>query len=56
VIAIASEGPIERVSLDCGFPLDAVITRRSREELGLAPGAQVTAAIKATSIHLVPRL
>jgi molybdate transport system ATP-binding protein len=56
VIAIASEGPIERVSLDCGFLLDAVITRRSREELGLAPGAQVTAAIKATSIHLVPRL
>jgi molybdate transport system ATP-binding protein len=56
VVAIASEGPIERVSLDCGFPLDAVITRRSREELALAPGAQVTAAIKATSIHLVPRL
>jgi molybdate transport system ATP-binding protein len=56
VVAIVSEGPIERVSIDCGFLLDAVITRRSREELGLAPGAQVTAAIKATSIHLVPRL
>jgi molybdopterin-binding protein len=55
VVSIAPEGPIERVSLDCGFALDAVITRRSREELGLAPGAQVTAAIKATSIHLVPR-
>jgi molybdate transport system ATP-binding protein len=55
VVSIASEGPIERVSLDCGFALDALITRRSREELNLAPGSAVTAAIKATSIHLVPR-
>ena len=56
VVSIASEGPIDRVTLDCGFALDAVITRRSREELNLVPGAHVTAAIKATSIHLVPRL
>jgi molybdate transport system ATP-binding protein len=56
VMAIASEGPIERVTLDCGFPLDALITRRSREELNLAPGAPVTAAIKATSVHLVRRV
>ena len=55
VVSIASEGPIERVTLDCGFALDALITRRSREELNLAPGAQVTAAIKATSVHLVSR-
>ena len=56
VVSIASEGPIERVTLDCGFAIDALITRRSREELSLAPGAQVTAAIKATSVHLVPRI
>jgi molybdate transport system ATP-binding protein len=56
VVAIAPEGPIDRVALDCGFPLDALITRRAREELNLAPGAQVTAAIKATSVHLVPRV
>jgi molybdate transport system ATP-binding protein len=56
VVAIASEGPIDRVMLDCGFAFDALITRQSREELHLAPGAQVTAAIKATSIHLVPRV
>ncbi len=55
VTAVASEGPIDRVSLDCGFPLDALITRRSRDELGLAPGSPVTAAIKATTIHLVAR-
>jgi molybdate transport system ATP-binding protein len=56
VVAITAEGPIDRVTLDCGFPLDALITRRSREELRLAPGAQLTAAIKATSVHLVPRV
>ena len=55
VTAVASEGPIERVSLDCGFPLDALVTRRSREELDLVAGSAVTAAIKATSIHLVAR-
>ena len=56
IVSIASEGPIDRVTLDCGFALDALITRRSRDELNLAPGAQVTAAIKATSVHLVPRV
>jgi molybdate transport system ATP-binding protein len=56
VVGIASEGPIDRVSLDCGFALDALITRRSREEMQLTPGAPVTAAIKATSVHLVPRI
>ena len=56
IVGIASEGPIDRIALDCGFPLDALITRRSREELQLAVGTQVTAAIKATSVHLVPRV
>jgi molybdate transport system ATP-binding protein len=56
VVSIVSEGPIDRVSLDCGFALDALITRRSRDEMGLEAGAHVTAAIKATSVHLVPRL
>jgi molybdate transport system ATP-binding protein len=56
VVSIAAEGPVDRVTLDCGFALDALITRRSREELALEPGAAVTAAVKATSVHLVPRL
>ena len=55
VVGIGSEGPIDRVALDCGFPLDALITHRSREEMNLTNGDAVTAAIKATSIHLVPR-
>ena len=55
VVAIAAEGPVDRVTLDCGFAIDALITRRSREEMQLSTGARVTAAVKATAIHLVPR-
>jgi len=56
IVGIAPEGPVDRVTVDCGFAIDALITRRSREELQLSPGARVTAAVKATAIHLVPRV
>jgi molybdate transport system ATP-binding protein len=55
IVAIDPEGPLDRVRLDAGFPLVALITRRSREELALVPGVEVTAAIKATAVHLVAR-
>jgi molybdate transport system ATP-binding protein len=56
IVSIESDGPLERVTVDCGFPLAALITRSAREELALEPGGDVTAAVKATAIHLVPRL
>ncbi len=44
------------VTLDCGFPLQAVIYEGGAvEDLCLAPGASVIAAIKAGAVHLVPR-
>ena len=55
VLSISPEGPVDRVSLDCGFPLDALVTHRASEELKLAAGMSITAAIKATSVHLVAR-
>ena len=55
IVGIALEGPVDRVTVDCGFAIDALITRRSREEMQLSPGARVTATVKATAIHLVPR-
>jgi molybdate transport system ATP-binding protein len=55
VVGIEPEGAIDRVTVDCGFTLIAAITRQSREELALVPGSPVTAAIKATAIHVVPR-
>jgi molybdate transport system ATP-binding protein len=55
IVSIASEGVLEHVTIDCGFPLAALITRDAREELALQEGNSVIAAIKATAIHLVPR-
>ena len=56
VVTIENEGPIDRVTVDCGFTLVAAITRQSSEELGLTPGSVVTVAIKATAIHIVPKI
>ena len=56
VVGIEPEGAIDRVTVDCGFTLVAAITRQSREELALVPGSAVTAAIKATAIHVVPKI
>jgi tungstate transport system ATP-binding protein len=47
-------GPFVRVSVDCGFMLTALITRRSCTELGLAVGTDVVAGVKATAIHVLP--
>ena len=47
-------GALVKVSLECGFPLVAYITLASTEEMGIATGRRVTAAIKATAIHVMP--
>jgi molybdate transport system ATP-binding protein len=54
ITAIAPDGPLLRVSLDAGFELTAYITRPTREQLDLRPGSEVTAAIKAPAVHLIP--
>lgn len=51
--SIESDGAIERVIVDCGFRLVAVITRNAREELGLGIGGAITASVKATAVHLI---
>lgn len=53
ITGITVLGALVKVSLDCGFPLTAYITRASREEMGLEVGVRVTAAVKATSIHVM---
>ncbi len=55
VVALIDEGVLVRVELDCGFPLVARLTRQAAAELALAPGASVTALVKAPSVHLIPR-
>jgi molybdate transport system ATP-binding protein len=55
VSAVVSEGPLVRVTLECGFSLAALVTRQSQEELGLVPGAEITAIVKSPSVHVIPR-
>jgi molybdate transport system ATP-binding protein len=55
VAGARDEGSIVRVSLDCGFPLSALLTRPAFDELQLTGGAVVSASVKATAIHLIPR-
>lgn len=55
IVGLHPEGAMVRVGLDCGFPLESLITRRACEELALAPGVSILALIKATAIHLIPR-
>ncbi len=43
-----------RVTIDCGFPLVALVTRRSAQELALVAGAPIVASFKATAVHLIP--
>jgi molybdate transport system ATP-binding protein len=55
VQAIASQGALARVTIDCGFALTALVTRSALSELNLATGTSVKAAFKAGSVHLVSR-
>ena len=48
-------GPLIHVKIDCGFPLTALVTKRSAEELGLDKGKQVYATFKATGVHVIKR-
>jgi molybdate transport system ATP-binding protein len=53
VVAVEPAGPLQRVRIDCGFPLVAAVTRPAVEELGLQPGAPVAAIIKAPAVHVI---
>lgn len=44
-----------RATVDCGFPLVTLITRRSSEDLRLQVDQAIVASFKASSIHLIPK-
>lgn len=54
VIRITPQGPLERVALDCGFPLVALITRFSKQQIGLREGQDVCVTFDARVVHLLP--
>jgi tungstate transport system ATP-binding protein len=48
-------GPFVLVTLDCGFPLKVIVTRRSVEDLGIQPGKEMQACFKASVVHVMKR-
>ncbi|NOY90942.1 MAG: ATP-binding cassette domain-containing protein [Deltaproteobacteria bacterium] len=55
VVGVDSEDALLRVHLDCGFALDALVTRLSAESLGVREGARLLAVIKTPAIKLFAR-
>ena len=55
ITGIASDGPLCRVKIDCRFPLVALVTRSSFEEMELEKGKSVFCDFKAVSIHVIRR-
>ncbi len=55
ITRIVSSGPLAHVHMDCGFPLVALITVKSAEEMGLQSGTSIYASFKATGVHIITR-
>jgi tungstate transport system ATP-binding protein len=55
VVRLTPGNPV-RVLVDVGFPLVAAVSARSVEEMGLRPGAAVTAVFKASVVHVIHTL
>ena len=55
ITSLLAAGPLVRVNLDCDFPLIALITKMSADDLKLEKGLNVYASFKATAIHVIPK-
>jgi molybdate transport system ATP-binding protein len=53
---LVPEGPVVRVVLDCGFKLNALVTRQACEDLELRAGERLMALIKAPHVHLIAQV
>jgi len=55
IAARQDEGPLVRITVDCGVKLVALVTRASADRLALVAGRRVSAVAKAPSVRIVPR-
>ena len=53
ITQIIENGPLAELKVYCGVELTAVLTRRSVQDLRLAPGQPVTLTIKASAVHVI---
>ncbi len=56
VTRVQQLGYLYKVHVECGFPLSALVTKQSFEELELAPSRPVEVSFKATAAHIIPRV
>jgi tungstate transport system ATP-binding protein len=52
VVAVAEEGALLRVSIDCGAVLHSLVTPASARELGVATGSDCVVTFKASAVRL----
>jgi molybdate transport system ATP-binding protein len=55
IAARRDEGPLVRITLECGVRLVSLVTRASADRLGLVAGSRAYAVVKAPSVRIVPR-
>ena len=55
VTRLISQGALVQVTVDCGVPLVALVTRTYAYDMGLEPGMEVVAAFKPSAAHLILR-
>jgi molybdopterin-binding protein len=55
IVSVEPWGLEYRVELDCGFPLQAAVTRQLVDGLGLKPGMEAYSSFKAVAAHLIKR-
>lgn len=53
ITRVVTFGSLTRVTVDCGFQLVALVTRKSAEELKLEKGGMIYASFKATGVHTI---
>ncbi|MBZ5638309.1 MAG: ABC transporter ATP-binding protein [Acidobacteriia bacterium] len=54
VTALLNGGPTIKIEIDCGFPVSALVTRRTVRELDLRRGERVGLAFEPVTVHLIP--
>ncbi len=54
--SLSSNGPLCTVIVDCGFPLEVLITGRSAVELELSQGQEMYASFKASAVRVLPSM
>ncbi len=53
ITKVVLSGSLAHIAVDCGFPLLALVTKRSAEELNLKSGGQIYASFKASAVHVI---